>query len=92
MEQKIEEAREEVICKFKDQSIAYESYQKTDEYLDRKKRQFTRDINILSITHENLKKITNFPAQAILFNISLYCVSSFLFELLYLGLFKISLY
>lgn len=72
---KIEEAREEVICKFKDQSIAYESYQKTDEYLDRKKRQFTRDINMLSITHENLKKITNldyFRMGNTIFDLSIY--------------------
>jgi superfamily I DNA and RNA helicase len=72
---KIEETRKEVIYKFKNQSIAYESYQKTDEHLDRKKRQFTRDRDTLSITYENLNKITNldyFRSGNTIFNTSIY--------------------
>jgi hypothetical protein len=72
---KIEAIRREVIDKFKNQSIAYESYKKTDENLDRAKRKFTRDRDTLSLTYENLRKITNldyFRMGNVIFDTSIY--------------------
>lgn len=43
---------------FKSRRVAHEVYEKRREYLDRKKKKLLRDLNMLSITKENINKIS----------------------------------